>query len=111
VAAHLAARLAAHPDDATAAALADAIAFHGSSWAWEALGPTRASDGERARLQLTQALLAAYPGYQGATRQAIGDALVTVAHPTTANALADLRARSPQALAADLQHLERRLTR
>jgi len=111
VAAHLAARLSAHPDDATAAALADAIAFYGSSWAWEALGPTRAADGERARLRLTQALLAAYPGYRGHARQALGDALVTVAHPTAPNALSDLRARAPQALAADLQSLERRLTR
>lgn len=111
VAAHLAARLGAHPDDATAAAIADAIGFHGSSWAWEALGAARAQEGAAARQKLADALLSAYPGYQGRARSAIGNALIVVEHPATPNALAAMRARADQSLAADLQTLETRFIR
>jgi hypothetical protein len=111
VTAHLAARLGAHPDDATAAYLADAIAFNGSSWAWEALGAARAQEGAATRQKLADALLAAYPGYQGRARTALGNALITVEHPATPNALAGMRARADQSLAADLQTLETRFVR
>ncbi len=111
VASHLAARLAAHPADSTVVALSRAIGFYGSSWAWEALGPARAQEGAAARQKLSDALLAAYPGYQGRARAELGDALIVVEHPATPNALASLRVRADQSLAADLQVLESRFLR
>jgi len=109
--AHLAARLAAHPSPAVPAALADAMAFCGSSWPWQALGPTHDQDGEAVRELLAAALADALPAYQGATREALGVALLAVGHASTPNRLARLRASASAPLAADLQDLERRWLR
>jgi hypothetical protein len=58
-----------------------------------------------------QALLAAYPAYEGRARASIGEALLVIEHPATPNALADLRLRAGSGLASDLQQLEARFIR
>lgn len=109
VADFLGARLDAQPDPASAVAIADAASFLGSSWAWTALGPSRADEGLAIRAHLSAAALRAYPRYSGAAREALGRTLLVLAHPGTPNALAQLRASAEPPLAADLQALERRL--
>ena len=107
---HLSARLDAHPAATETAAIAEAMGWLGSSWAWTALGPQRAAEGAQLRDRLAASLVAAYPNYSGQERQAIGEALLLVEHPATPNRLAQLRAHADVPLAADLLSLERRFT-
>jgi hypothetical protein len=108
---HLEARLAARPPTETVRTIADAMAQLGSSWAWEALGPSRAAEGDALRAGLAATLVAALPHYQGPARDAIEDALLVVAHPSTPNRLAALRKHADPSLAAALQALEHRWLR
>ncbi len=108
-AAHLAARLDSHPDAQTAAALADAAGFLGSSWAWVAYGPSRAAEGDAIRAQLADTLLRTFTNYPAPTRDAAARALLMVDHATTPNRLASLP--TDPALAADIQQLQRRWLR
>jgi hypothetical protein len=110
VASHLAARLAEHPPDPTARAVADAIGFLGSSWAWEALGSERVAEGLRMRQMLTHVLLAAWPGYEAGARKTIGHALLELDHPSLPGLLADLRGRVPPAQAEEVRRLEARVS-
>jgi HEAT repeat protein len=107
----LRARLESHPPAETAEALADAIGWLGSSWAWTALGPARHEEGTALRDELSATLVAAFPTYEGAAREAIARALLVIDHPSTPNRLATLRAHASPALASSLQSLERRWLR
>jgi hypothetical protein len=104
---YLASRLDARPSGETARALAEAMGLCGSSWAWEALGPTRNQNTDAVREPLAASLAAALPAYEGYTREALEIALLAVDHPSTPNRLAQLRVNAAPALAADLQNLER----
>ena len=70
------------------AAIAHGLGFLGSTWAWEALGPTRADEGRAVRERCANALVAAYARYTGpAARSAIGKMLRMV-DPDAARSLA-----------------------
>lgn len=73
---YLAGRIAAN--DPALAELAEAAAFSGSSWAWEALGPARADEGRALRSELVAALLAAWPAAAPAQRPAVERALEVI---------------------------------
>jgi HEAT repeat protein len=104
----LRARLENRPSAEVAEAVADAMGFLGSSWAWTALGPARADEGLDLRDELSVALTSAYAAYQARARAAIGRALLMIDHPSTPNRLAALRSGADPSLAADVQALERR---
>lgn len=107
---HLAARLDAHPDDATAVALAESLGSLGSSWAWQALAKSKlAASAEPIRTHAATALASAFVAYGGATRDAIGRALVMVEHPAARARLQALRGGVDPATAAAIEALEGRL--
>lgn len=60
------------------AKVADAAAFAGSSWAWEALGASRAQEGATLRAELSAALIAARPQADAQARIAIDRALQVI---------------------------------
>lgn len=109
VAHRFAARLSERPEPKLVRVLAQRAAFWGSSWAWEALGPERAAEGLAARQALAESLLAALPAYEGDARTAIENALVTIEHPMTKDAIARLRPTAPSSLVKHLDQLAARL--
>jgi len=104
----LRARLLARPDADTVEKVAEAMGFNGSSWAWVALGPSRAAEGLALRGELSDALVTAYAQYTGRAREAIGRALLMIDHPSAPNRLAALASSGDKALVADLQALQQR---
>ncbi len=60
------------------AKLADAAAFAGSSWAWEAFGASRAQEGATLRAELSDALITARPQADAQARIAIDRALQVI---------------------------------
>ena len=108
---HLASRLTARPDAATAEALADAAGFLGSSWAWTALGEKRAAEGDAVRGTLSRALVGTFAEEKGPARDAVGRALLMIDHPSLPNELQFLHDAGDAALVADVAALERRLHR
>lgn len=105
---YLAARL--RTADAALTQAAEAAAFAGSSWAWEALGPTRAQEGAALRAELVDALIDAWPRANGDARMAIARALLVVDVERAVASLDALRATRPE-LPTDeaLAALQRRL--
>jgi len=107
----LRARLDSGPSESLVEPLAEAMGWLGSSWAWQALGPTRADEGLALRDELSASLVRAYPLHRGHAREAIARALLMIDHPSTPNRLAQLHGGADQTLLADLQSLEHRWLR
>jgi hypothetical protein len=106
---HLSTQLAAASDDATAEAIARALATLGSSWAWKAMGPAAEAKGLAVREVAARALVSAYAKRPGA-RAELERALSIVEHPQTATMLraaaatASAEARAPmEKLATSLE--------
>ena len=88
-------------DDATAAAISDALGKLGSSWAWKALGAGAAARGLATREVCARALVGGLVRNQGAARTAARDGLVMVEHPSTGGMLQSARGTaSPDAVRA-----------
>ena len=88
--AYLAARI--RDEDSRLQAFAEAAAFAGSSWAWEALGPARADEGRAHRAALVDSLFGAWPAATGDARAAVERALVVIDASAAAAKLATLPA-------------------
>lgn len=73
----LAARLATAPES-EAAAIAQGLGFLGSTWAWDALGPSRVGEGRAVRALCSTALVAAHARFTGSARVAIVKAMKMV---------------------------------
>lgn len=95
---------------AQSAKLADSAAFAGSSWAWEALGPSRAAEGAGLRTELIDALVDAWPNADAATRMVIGRSLVVIDANLAASRLGELDGRVAAPLRAELDELQKRVT-
>lgn len=104
---HLAAMLGKQPDAATAATLAKALGSVASSWAWQAMARQDAANsaattatGLQVRTVAAQALVRAFAAYDGAVREAAGEALQMAEHPDTVALLAQARRNAPAAAVA-----------
>lgn len=97
----LAKRLDAHPDGATARAIAKALGTAGNAWAWKTLA-SRADEGA-VRAIAARALVSAYVSYAGEARNAASNALMVVddVHTTALIAEARRTASADQASALD----------
>ncbi len=87
----LAARLANTSDPMAMKDIADALGQAASSWAWVAMGPTRADEGARARHLAAEALLGAYVRAPALARETIAESLVMTDDPSVPAALTDQR--------------------
>jgi hypothetical protein len=104
----LVARLTDAHEARTARALALAMGHLGSSWAWQALGPARAQEGDTLRGQLVEALVRSFAEQPAEVQRASEHALRMLEHPSTAARVAEARAQArPEARAAfdRLEHL------
>jgi len=108
---HLAALLATHPPAARAANIARALGITASSWAWQALGASRAADAMTARTVAARALAPAFFAYQGDAHKAVGEALQMTEHPDTTSLLGLAGVQSNAALVAEAQQLAQRIAR
>lgn len=85
----LAKRLDAHPDAATAKAIAKALGTAGNAWAWKTLA---SRTGEATVREIAaRALVKAYVAYSGEARMAASNALLVVDDAHTASLIADAR--------------------
>ena len=105
----LAAKLAAHPDEATARVLARALGSVGNAWAWQALAD-RAEEAD-ARDAAARALALALPAYRAEARGAIEKALLVVVAPGTKGHLAEARKGASADGVAVIDALEARLAK
>jgi HEAT repeat protein len=85
--------LASNPPPETTQAVALALGMMGSSWAWQALGPTRAQEGQQLRAAAAAALIAAYPHSTGDAAHAIVTAILMVDEPSIQGAIDQLPAK------------------
>lgn len=88
---HLATMLEGSTDEATSAAISDALGKLGSSWAWKAMGPGAAARGLAAREVCARALVGGLVRNKGAARNAARDGLIMVEHPSTGGMLQSAR--------------------
>lgn len=82
-----------------------------SSWAWEALGPTRAQDGLAVRTRVTEALLPLLVKNVGPARERVVQSLQLADLPTLPAKLAALRLNADPTLQHDIDDLLGRVAR
>lgn len=102
----LAARLHAHPDEATARVLARSLGGAGNAWAWKTL-PARGEE-SAVRALAARALVGAFVAYDGEVREAAAKALLVVDDPSTTSLIASARAGASPDRAAALDALAAR---
>lgn len=105
----LAKRLDAHPDAATAKALAKSLGTAGNAWAWKTLS-SRASEATVRELA-ARALVKAYLAYPGEARMAASNALLVVDDVHTPSLIADARRAASADQAAALDELAARFAK
>ena len=102
----LAKRLDAHPDAATAKALAKALGTAGNAWAWKTLSSR--TDEATVRELAARALVKAYVAYGGEARTAASNALMVVDDAHTAALVTEARRTASADQAAALDELAAR---
>ena len=86
------------------AAIGHALGMLGSSWAWHAMGPEAAAEGEVVRAHVAEALIGALLAHADNARPVLARALVMVEHPSTP---IRLRAERNRVGATTRKHLDR----
>jgi len=107
----LAALLAAAPDDATAEVVAAALGVAGSSWAWQAMGPSAEATGLAVREIAARALVDAFPRRGGAARARIGKSMLLVEHPLLPALIEKARASAQPDVQVAFTTLQKQLAR
>ena len=102
----LAKRLDAHPDAATAKAVAKALGTAGNAWAWKTLSSR--TDEATVRELAARALVKAYVAYGGEARSAASNALMVVDDGHTAALITEARRTASADQAAALDELAAR---
>jgi hypothetical protein len=99
------------PGDPAAVAAAQAMGTLGSSWAWEAMGPKAAAEGEVVRKMAAQALVEAFAKLPGEARTAAQKSLSLVEHPAAITAIDSARASADPETIVALDALRVKLAR
>lgn len=102
-------RLDAHPDAATAKAIAKALGTAGNAWAWKTLSSHK--DEGTVRSLAARALVKLFVAYAGEARTAASNAILVVDDVNTPAVIADARRAAPAELATALDALSARFAK